>query len=107
MSDHIEHTARVLYESSTGYTMTNGKPWEQLTDTSRDSQRRLARALDAHGLLATPTRHPTTPFWIGAATGTTLHWITTTWSNEWALLIGIPTVLLLTRWMNRPMNADD
>ena len=48
-----EDAARVLYESGTGFKLTKGKPWEELSESSRDSQRRLAQALADAGLLAT------------------------------------------------------
>ncbi|MGC0143169.1 hypothetical protein [Pseudactinotalea sp. Z1732] len=43
-----ETVARVLYESGTGFTLTKGKPWEGLTDRSRENVRRQAQALLAH-----------------------------------------------------------
>src|SRR5690625_1778888 len=49
----VEDAARVLYESGTGFKLTKGKPWEELSESSRDSQRRLAQALADARLLAT------------------------------------------------------
>src|SRR5690625_1232223 len=55
-----EDAARVLYESGTGFKLTKGKPWEELSESSRDSQRRLAQALADAGLLATARTHAET-----------------------------------------------
>src|SRR5690625_5186065 len=54
-----EDAARVLYESGTGFKLTKGKPWEELTESSRNSQRRLAQALADAGLHATARTRPT------------------------------------------------
>src|SRR5690625_3235425 len=54
-----EDAARVLYESGTGFKLTEGKPWEELAESSRNSQRRLAQALADAGLLATARTRPT------------------------------------------------
>jgi len=54
-----EDAARVLYESGTGFKLTKGKPWEELAESSRNSQRRLAQALADAGLLATARTRPT------------------------------------------------
>ncbi len=54
-----------------------------------------------------PASTPMRLFWIGFFVGPIVSWIRDVYGSSWALVVGVPIVVLVDRWANGPMPLPD